>query len=44
MEVESENQINLSNKKLEIGERWRIIGFWECCNDQNETANYFGVS
>ncbi|KAL4500908.1 hypothetical protein ABPG72_020142 [Tetrahymena utriculariae] len=44
--MEIENQSSDSNKSNRINEdeRWQIIGYFKCCQNQQQTADYFGIS
>ncbi|KAL4501537.1 hypothetical protein ABPG72_018588 [Tetrahymena utriculariae] len=43
MEVETECKQE-SSHYLTLEERWRIVGFWQCCENQTRTAEFFEVT
>ncbi|KAL4500719.1 hypothetical protein ABPG72_019953 [Tetrahymena utriculariae] len=43
MEVEKVGENNQTGN-IPIEQRWRIIGYWQCCENQTKTAKFFGVS
>ncbi|KAL4467963.1 hypothetical protein ABPG72_021744 [Tetrahymena utriculariae] len=43
MEIEESQTYQNQAKRLEYSERLKIIGFYECCQSQQETADHFQV-
>ncbi|KAL4463565.1 hypothetical protein ABPG72_018820 [Tetrahymena utriculariae] len=43
MEIQNASPQNDSKKRLDYNTRQQIIGFYECCESQTKTADYFGV-
>ncbi|KAL4505428.1 hypothetical protein ABPG72_002490 [Tetrahymena utriculariae] len=44
MEIEEDNSRKSNGNRLSITERWKIIGYFECCQSQSKTADHFNVN